>query len=248
MAKFQKNRRIGNRLTRKLLVILLLVMILCAAAVAGTSARYVQRSERLGVVKAKEFYFTSDYLTPGGASYTLNPGTTEITFELRNYDGLKLSELPIKYTVKQGDNTIKEGEIGVDEEQSVPITLSGLTPGVYQVTATGENGYSRILSATFTVREGTEGIYKHTENYGDYVILSIWTQGVEKTATFTVPAGLIPDYTDPNLRESSAGSGILATLKPNESISYRFFKDSGYAAGEIAVTADGKEVKETPLS
>lgn len=247
MAKFQKNRRIGNRLTRKLLVILLLVMILCAAAVAGTSARYVQRSERLGVVKAKEFYFTSDYLTPGGASYTLNPGTTEITFELRNYDGLKLSELPIKYTVKQGDNTIKEGEIGVDEEQSVPITLSGLTPGVYQVTATGENGYSRILSATFTVREGTEGIYKHTENYGDYVILTIWTQGVEKTASVTIPNGLIPDYTDGNLHGKSPSDTFSVNLDENESVSYRFFTTAAYSKAPIRVTSGG-ELPETPLS
>ena len=251
MAKYTpKNKkaiRFGNSLTRKLLVLLLLSAVLLGASVWGVSAKYVHHSEGRGIVKAKEFYFTSDYLTPGGASYTLNPGTTEITFTLRNYDGIKISELPIDYTVKKGEEEVASGKLSAETEQSQSITLSGLTPGVYQVTATGQNGYSRILSATFTVRESTDGIYKHTENYGDYVILTIWTQGVEKDATVTIPAGLIPDYTDAALNGKNANEVFDVNLKENQSVSYRFFTTGTYNKAPIMVTSGG-ELPETPLS
>lgn len=252
MAKYaakRKKRRIGNRLTRKLLQILLFTVILFVFTVFGVSARYVYHGRGgEAVVVASEFYFTSDYLAPEGPEYVLNPGTTSVTFNLRNYDGLKVSGLDVNYTIEKDDTEIKSGTIPAGTASDVEVTLNNLTPGPYQVSATGSNGYMRVLSATFTVRADSDGIYKHTEDCGDYVLLTIWTQGVTNNASFSVPSGLIPDYTDPKLTGKSAGSTISVTLGANQSVSYRFFKSGGYASGPIAVTAGGEPVNETALN
>ena len=92
-----------------------------------------------------------------------------------------------------------------------------------------------------------DGIYKHTENYGDYVILTIWTQGVEKDATVTIPDGLIPDYTDAALNGKSANVSFSVNLKENQSVSYRFFTTGTYNKAPIKVTS-GDVLPETPLS
>lgn len=252
MAKYaakRKKRRIGNRLTRKLLQILLFTVILFVFTVFGASARYVYHGRGgEAVVVASEFYFTSDYLALECPEYVLNPGTTSVTFYLRNYDGLKVSGLDVNYTIEKDGAEFKSGTIPAGTASDVEVTLNNLTPGSYQVSAIGSNGYMRALSATFTVRADSDGIYKHTEDCGDYVLLTIWTQGVTKTASFSVPSGLIPDYTDPNLNGKSDGSTISATLEANQSISYRFFKSGGYASGPIVVTASGVQLEEAALN
>ena len=245
----QKNR-FGNRLTRKLLLILLLTMVLFATTVWGASARYVYHGVGTeGIVVASEFYFTSDYLTPEGAFYVLNPGNRQVTFHLRNYDGLNISGLPVTYTVSVNGEERTSGTIADGEAGEVAFTLPLLTPGAsYNVVATGSNGYQRTLSASFTVKADAVGIYKHTQDCGDYVLLTIWTQGVAKNASLTVPEGLIPDYTDPNLHGKTTGNVIQANLGENQSISYRFFKTGGYGSGEIGVTSGGSNVPETDLN
>jgi len=248
MAKYNRKRRIGNSLTRKLLVLLLLTTILFASTVWGATARYTYQSKGESLVKAKEFYFTSDYLTPEGMRHTLNPGTTEITFELRNYDGLKVSELDINYSVKRNGTEVLTGTITHGTEQAVPVTLSGLTPGSYTVMVEGTNGYSRILSAIFEVKDSNDGIFKHTENYGDYVLLTVWTQGETGTATVSIPAGVIPDYTDTSLTGKSAGGTFNVTLGKDESRSYRFFTTGAYVKEPVTVTSDGKPVPEKDLN
>ena len=253
-----KKKRRPSSLTGKLLVLLLLAAVVCGASVWGATARYVSQSEHQGVVKAKEFYFTSDYLVPGGKEYTLNPGTTAVSFELRNYDGLKVSELAVEYTVTlNGEQFASSGDTPIEtgEARGVQIDLTGLTPGTYTVTATGyarnaagEQVYTTTLSATFVVKAPVEGIYKHTENYGDYVILTVWTNGKAANAEVTIPTGLIPDYTDAKLTGKSAGGTIKVELGKDESLSYRFFTTGDYDNGPIPVKVGESLLDETALS
>lgn len=251
----QKKNRRRNSLTGKLLVLLLLAVVIFGASVWGVTARYVHQNKWEGIVKVKEFYFTSDYLVPGGKEYTLNPGTTAVSFELRNYDGLKESELDVEYTVTGVGTQPITGTIPANTEGKVQIDLTGLTPGTYAVTATGyarnaadEQVYTTTLAATFVVKAPVEGIYKHTENYGDYVILTVWTQGKAANAEVTIPTGLIPDYTDAKLNGKSAGDTIAVTLGKDESLSYRFFTTGSYDKNPIPVKVGESLLDETALS
>ncbi|MBR4289271.1 MAG: hypothetical protein IKT52_01370 [Oscillospiraceae bacterium] len=250
MADFEKLKKWIRSRRGKLLVVLLAAVVLASSA-WGASARYVHKSGGSGVIKAQEFYFTSNYLTPFGASYTLNPGTGQVEIELRNYDGKKVSELDITYTVLSNGTAVEDGSgtLTANAENTAQVTIKDLQPGVpYTVTAKGENGYSRTLSATFTVKAPAEGIYKHTEIYEDYVLLTIWTQGVAGTATVTIPDGLTPDYTDAALEGKSAGGTVNADLEADESVSYRFFITGAYNKAAIDVTSGGTSLEETALS
>lgn len=217
----------------------------------NSAAKYFQANGDEAVVKAKEFYFTSDYLTlDGGEPFTVAPntgGTVAVTFELRNYDGLNKSELDIHYEVSvepsaevgitYGTEGNAQGNqiIGVDEGFE-RVTLSGLKAGVtYTVFATGRNGYEKTLKATFIVDAVDYGIYKNTKNYGDYVLLTIWTEDKGGTVEFTVPSGLIPDATDDMLRGKAVGSEIIVELEEYESRTFRFFTTVDYAGGAINV-------------
>ena len=78
-------------------------------------------------------------------------------------------------------------------------------------------------------------VYTNTRSYGDYVLLTVWTADRGATVSFTVPAGLIPDGTDPALTGKVAGDAIELTLGANESRSYRFFTTAAYNGNVIAV-------------
>lgn len=251
----RKHRR--NRLTTALAVVAVLSAVLTASLAWGAMAKYAHQSKREGLVRAKEFYFTSDYLATNNPEYTLNPGnaeTTSVTFELRNYDGLLVSELPVKYTITVTDNdpdynaTVAIGgnsEIAVGEAKE-SITLSNLRLGKsYTVEAKGSNGYEKTLYATFTVKKPNEGIFYNTKKVGDYVLVTVWTENATASnIVVTVPTNFIPDATDVALSGWTTGAGSVAmeNLNAYESRSYRFFQNGGDIS-QIAVTADGGPIE-----
>lgn len=249
----RKHRR--NRLTTVLAVVAVLSAVLTASLAWGAMAKYTHQSNREGLVRAKEFYFTSDYLATNNPEYTLNPGNAEtasVTFELRNYDGLLVSELPVNYDVKissgKGATLTRESDDdGVIDiaEKSVTITLSGMQLGKsYTVAAKGSNGYEKTLYATFTVKKPNEGIFYNTKKVGDYVLVTVWTENATASnIVVTVPTGFIPDATDKALENYAAGTGSVGMddLGAYESRSYRFFLNGGNIDA-IVVTAGGNAV------
>ena len=145
---------------------IVLIILLLGLAAGGVYAKYVYSNAATGTVLAREFYFSSDYLSADGAAYTLNPGTTEVTFELRNHgDSLRYSSDDIVYKISVtgtdatettptsvslsvGGKNIQSGEtqedspLKKDEKSSITITMSDLLDGhTYTVTATGTGGY-----------------------------------------------------------------------------------------------------------
>lgn len=254
----EEKKQVGKRP-----LLIALVILLLAAAVWGVSAKYIYQSESKGLAHAGEFYFTSDTLTAeGGKTYPLNSGTTTVSFYLRNYEGLNLSDLDINYTVTvaPADGVTIEPASGTLEavnESEKKIVLLGLKKGTkYTVTATGENGYSEILSATFDIKDDT-GVYKNTRYFGDYVLLTVWTVGRDAEVDISVPERLIPDGTDPALVALYTdgiydGTNFSCSLGVGQSKAFRFFIESGYESNfsdttELPVTEGGVLLGETIL-
>lgn len=243
-------------LGRKIALILVLAVLL-SAALWGVAAKYIQQSGTDSLVKAPEFYFTSDFLVEGGAVYDLNPGTTHVTFVLKNHeDSLRFSPGTVAYSVTADAGTFVQGnpepvqlvQGTIPETGDVTITLYGLANGgSYTVTAVGECGYQKTLTATFRVKAGDTAAYKHVDNSnGAYVLLTVWTTNSGGQVSITFPNGLIPDATDPVLSgirnyngSYQGGTYALNTLEAHSSYTYRFFKDSAYTGGEFTVTVGG---------
>ncbi len=257
-----------NIISKKYSLFLLCSVVLVAMmAYAGgtTYGRYVHQASSSGVVVAKEFYFTSDYLTPEGANYTLNPGTTSITFDLRNYaDELRSAEDDVVYTVSVDDGdqdsennaTISFGSGTIENNACnyVPITLSNLkTEKTYTVTAIGTAGYQETLSATFTVAQAEAAVYKYLEQTNEYVLLTVWTENISGVASVAFPEKLIPDNTDAvmnTVTNYSEGKYSGATFEDGASFTmtysshtYRFFKETAgqsFSVNDFTVTVNGE--------
>ncbi|MBO5253535.1 MAG: hypothetical protein J6C51_06305 [Clostridia bacterium] len=222
------------------------VLAVIAAFTWSASAKYRKETDNNIEVKADTFYFTSDYLTADGtARYELSPGTTEFQFELRNYDGLLVSELDIQYTVSVNGVDREPGNLINGSKNTAVVTVDVAPETEYNIVATGKNGYEKTLSATVTVLPPDTNIYKNTLDEGEYLLLTVWTESVGGDVQIELPDGLIPDATDDDLEGKT--SPIDLALGAYQSRSYRFFKTGGYTGGEIKVTHNSNELAETSL-
>ena len=242
-----------SHIRKRTIIITLLIVLLFT--VGGVFAKYIDNSGGMGLLSAKEFYFTSNLLTENTAKYVLNSKTTEISFTLgNNADKLRFSQDDIKYSItvgcKSGDSYPEENIKYADSEQvlsggsvdTTSVTLEGLTMGeTYTVTATGKAGYKQTLKAEFTVSDKEENVHMHLDTSNDaFVLLTVWTHNMTGPLTVITPAGLIPDNTDPILRKVYNYSGteygaVQFTDNTNfteaySSYTYRFFisEDKSY--------------------
>ncbi len=253
----------GKRIILPLLLILVSVAIL--ATFSGVYAKYVKTlHKQQGLVTSQVMYFESDYLRAEGAEYTISGDS--VTFELRNYpDALRVSELPVTYevsvtggaTIKINSDAVTAGEFAANGmQQTATVEISGLQRGqTYTVTATGKNGFVRTLSATFNVQAAETQVFKRVEQTEHYVLLTVWTQDVSAvSATIEFPEGLLPDNTDPLMKDVTANSRNFedkdSFATPYSSRTYRFFisntDTTKYSADSFTVTVGDKTaVKET---
>ncbi len=236
---------------------LLLFTLLIGAAIG----RYQRQLRSEGYVRAKEFYFTSDFLD--GGTHTLNPGNNSVTFTLGNHaDDLRFSEVDIAYTVTVTSGatvTDGTGTLSKNTKSDGNVTISGLESGKdYIVTATGTggegsaSGYEKTLTATIRVLKPVPAVYKHLDTTNSsYVLLTVWAQGYTGDVTITPPADarLIPDNTDPVMQYTQTGGEIRDSTSFQDdngysSHTYRFFYDGtpsvgGVTAEKFTVTYDG---------
>ena len=245
---------------RSMLIIYIVLALIVLAFVAGSVyAKYVFSKNGDGTLTAKSFYFSSDYLTADGAEYDLNPGTTSVSFTLKNCaDDLRFAEDDIAYTVTSTGGTLsaENGTLTGGEVNSEMITLSGLQPGKsYTVTAVGKAGYQQTLSATFEVLADPQEAYLNLSSTDNYVLLTVWTRNLTGEAVISFPAGLIPDNTDPvmagianyNKDTFAYDAGTLTDAASfgaaYSSHTYRFFKETvgqPFTASQFTVTVGGK--------
>ena len=221
---------------------------LCALTVGLLVAKYLNESSSEGSVRAKNFYFTSNFLD--GKEHTLAPGSTGITFTLGNHeDDLRFSEVDIHYTVTVEDNdsdesnnaalSVSSGTLSSGSVNNATVTVSGLKEGqTYTVTAVGKGGYKKTLKATITVPAKASRLYYHTDgSAGEYILLTVWNEG-DKAGSVTVKYTGIPDNTNANMIGWMTNDSQSVEINPHESKVFRFFGKND------TVTVEGAEVKE----
>lgn len=241
----------NSKTSRKKVIIstVAVVLSLCALTVGMLVAKYLNEKSSDGLVRAKNFYFTSNLLD--GEEHTLAPdstGSTSVTFTLGNHeDDLRFSEVDIEYTVTLDDgSTVKEIDKGTlpanGAVNDVEVTVSGLQEGkTYTVTAVGKGGYTKTLTATIVVPAKAAQLYYHIDNSaGEYTLLTVWNEG-DKEGHVQIKYAGIPDNTNPDMAEWRTGdnNNHSVMIKPHESKVFRFFN-----ATNVHVAGSGAKPKE----
>ena len=235
----------------------------------GIYAKYMQESQAAGHITSPEFYFTSNMLSETANTYKLNSGsggTTEITFEVRNYaDEYRIADKDIEFTVnvspsdgvsvKVGSEVTNQGTLAAPSASSASITVSGLMSGeIYDISVTGNAGFSSTLRAKITVENDDKGIYKYTDSKDThYVTLTVWTGNISGAVNISIPKGLVPDATDDVLSSVYNYNGEYNAVQFKDSTNftegysshvYRFFKTAGYSGGAFTVTLGDRTATE----
>ncbi len=209
------------------------ILLLCILSCGIVFAKYLNEKTSAGVVVAKNFYFTSNFLD--GKSHTLAPGSTSVTFTVGNHtDDLRYSDMDIKYTVTVDNGATiaegtKTGTLAKGAVNDAEITVSDLLPGTtYTVTATGEGGYRKTLTATIVVPQNEAQLYYFVDNSsGEYTLLTVWNEG-DKAGEATIKYTGIPDNTNPNMVDwtDTTKKTNKVTIGPHESKVFRFFGET----------------------
>ena len=238
MKKRWKTRTMRRR--APLFALMMLAGIALAGGAVGLAARYVHQESESKAALSNQFYFTSDYLSEEGRTYTLAPGTTTLTIQLRNYaDEYRWADMDITYetSVKRDGADSTETQKGTlswsgDNGTSQDLVLNDLTSGTYLVTAKATAPFQKELKGTFVVQNQDETIsYTVSDSEGSpYVLLTISTKEYGGTVIVDWPAGVIPDSTD------SIFTGSTPT--------YDDAKKS-YTSGTVTITDFGKYASES---
>lgn len=260
-----RSRRVKRKRAGAKVAALAVCLVLLVLMTGTTIGRYQHEFNSDGSVRAKEFYFTSNFLD--GSTHTLAPGSTEVTFTLGNHtDELRCSEVDIAYvvTVEPSNGVTVAYNNDVNDDKKLPlgdtlddtVTLTGLTPGTYTIKATGTGtvgaagtgGYTGTLTAQIEVLPVEGAVYKYLDtSNSEYVLLTVWAQGYKGNVEIQPPVGLIPDNTDPVMRSlTTDGTPFTDATSFNTggnaegyaSHTYRFFGD-GVTAEDFTVTYDG---------
>ncbi len=223
-----------------------IALLLVAIVFGVVYAKYVGSLKgRQGVVP-KSFVFTSDYLTEGGAKYTIYADS--VTFSIQNYNVFdNESADDIEYTISVDNNgslvsndspVLSEVRTLTVDKEKEEFTLLGIAGKSYTVTAESASPYTHTIKATFvfTKSDNTTKI-EDREIYGENEQLiglrvNLYTgSDVNDNTVFTfISAGeneIIPDNTNPFLRNFSTQNmhnGYEVTgLLPDSHYEFIFF-------------------------
>jgi len=234
----------GNQ-KKKIIISVIAVVLLCSLAVGMLAAKYLNERNGDGLLRAQNFYFTSNLLD--GKEHTLAPGSTSVTFTVGNHDDdLRYAEMEISYevTVKEDgkpdtEATVEQpaGKLASDKVNDAQVTVSKLEAGkTYTIEAVGTGGYTKKLTATIKVPAKAAELYYHLDNsVNDYTLLTVWNEGdAEESATITYTG--IPDNTNPNMTKWKTGESQKVTIGSHESKVFRFFSGT--------ITVDGATDKD----
>ncbi len=235
-------KRIGR--TSVIVIAVAAILLLCILPCGIVVAKYfINERTSDGVVTANDFYFTSNFLD--GKTHILAPGSTSVTFTLSNHiDDLRYSDVDIKYTVTVTDAatiTPSTGILANDTVHDAEITVSDLQEGItYTVTAVGEGGYKKTLTATIEVPQKEAELYYYLDSSaGEYTLLTVWNEG-NKEGRVTINYTGIPDNTNPDMTNWEESSSSTKTqpvnIEPHSSKVFRFF-------GPVTITVTGATEK-----
>ena len=212
-------------------------------ALAGfAAARYVMQQQQDGLATATDFYFASDYLKEGGASYYIDPSTKDFAIELRNYaDDLRTTSGDISYKVETTNAAATDAGAGMLARGAQSTAKVTVTPNSevqeFTVTATSTSPYAQTLTATFIQAKGNH--YTVEDAPGNAAaVLTMTCADSGGLITLDLPPGAVPDATDGRVRSENTftadGPGVysLVLLKTNASLN---LTDSGEFANKITV-------------
>lgn len=241
----------GNK--RRLAAIIGIVLLCSALITIGlVYASYVKSLDNKGYAVMKEFYFTSNLLD--GGTHTLNPGSKDVTFTIGNHaDNLRYSEVDIDYSISVKDLTDESLIVNVEESSGtisggsvndVNVTISDFVPGhKYEILALGEGSYHQELSAIIVVPENAPKLYYYLDKTSsdEYVVLTVWAQGYSGEVTINPPPSLIPDNTDPVMRDVTTGQISFTDTTS-------FVDEEGYSSHSYRFFGNGVSVEDFTVS
>lgn len=211
-----KVKTIRQRRWLPILTLLLLVFLLGFAGAAA--ARYAMRDRQKEIVEAKNFYFESDFLKEKSekTEYFIDPMETEFPIKLHNYaDSQRVTQTDITYHVDITGGTVggtAKGTLVGSGSQStetisiVPLVASGAEERTVTVTATSDIPYTKVLTATFVLKEGNDYTVEDAEG-NRAAVLTMTCADAEKEITITLPDGVIPDEANDRVTSSTNTSG-----------------------------------------
>jgi len=240
-----------------------------------TLARYVGGYETGWLqIKPEKFYFTSDILEPKGNTVTLynwNSSQDYVFFtDIRNWeDDFRVSPDKVSYHVTitaDGTDGITGAVNGTQSPDGTYTIAGGLaqtqklvitvpagkkpTENRIKVTVKAEpadgSGYTKTLTGTLVLKEGTETCKAEAEVHNAYIDLLI---GVDKgqTVGITWPSWLTPDNTNIWMAGAQGSTGSV-TLEDESSCRLRFFiTGEGKTSDSFKVTEDGGASQTIPV-
>ena len=197
-------------------------------ALAGfAAARYVMQQQEDGLATATDFYFTSDYLKEGGASYYIDPSTKDFAIDLRNYaDDLRTTSGDISYKVETTNAAATDAGAGMLARGAQSTAKVTVTPNSevqeFTVTATSASPYVQTLTATFIRAKGNH--YTVEDASGNMAaVLTMTCADSGGPIMLDLPSGVIPDATDDRVSGNTftpVDSGVysLVLLKADASL------------------------------
>ena len=253
--KVKKQSRCGTRRGGICVLFILLVGLIGITAIV--SAKYIQKTENDNTALAKNFYFESDELDGKSHSIAVSAdGTGSVSVTLKNYaDTMRCSETEIVYNVTVTEAEGETAGIQIDSPtgtlasntpQDSTVTVSGLKAGkTYTITAATENIYKETLSATFEIQDLNQTVQYRVDPGTAYIKVTVWTEDYEGDVKLTYPAGLIPDNTDPMMRDwktiTSGTKTETFSMEKNSSYVFRFFRENSDASVGSEVTVSAEE-------
>ena len=108
---------------------------------------------------------------------------------------------------------------------SVSISFDNLTPGTYTVTATATKPYTKTLQARFTI---VSTDYELSYSVSDapnspYLKVTVTTTDYSGDIVISWPEGVLPDNTDPLLKNAD-GQSCVISVKAQSEYTFQFFK------------------------
>ena len=218
----------------------LVLMAILLAFNGYTLAKYIKETTKEPLYAAENFYFESDLLKEASSdadipSYTLQDGSTIISFTLKNYpDELRTSELDITYTAvlyKDGETDPADTKTGTINglakndavvEFDIPASDSSTT---YLVEVTAAP-YETTLKGKFVIPpKSPELSFSVSDAPGSAVLrLTVTTGNYAGNATIYWPQEVLPDNTDPLMTDATGSSHTVRFEKDYSEYTFIFFK------------------------
>ena len=270
----RKKKYNSKAIQKKLLRILVVLVLIVLTLGSLTLAKYMSQLNSDKIIGRPDgFYFESDYLTVNNSPYEMQNWNRDKDYsfivDIRNFqDSLRASEMDVSYKLViselgsnvnaslNGDDVTNNTTFKMSADQTVTdqqlITVpKGKTPSnnKIQIKATAvpesSNGYSKEISAVFTLIENSSTFELQLENHKDYYDLLIGVAKSGQTMAINWPNGFTPDSTVTELKSASTISASYTTNGDDTSVRLRFFVTGTIDKTKSFSVNDGKGTEKT---